>query len=171
MRNLFFMKTCSACLVVLAASACGAPAGNNTAGNDANAVAATNEAGPAVGNEADGNAGNEANGNEAVPAAGNTAAAAEPPYRASGTEPFWSLMIGEQMVYDSADGPDITVATPRSQPTRSGPRYVTTQMTVHINQFRRCTEASGEERHDTVTVTIGAQTVTGCGGEVMAAAE
>lgn len=170
MRNRFFMKS-SVCLIVLAASACGGPAGNNMAGNDANAVAATNEAEPAAGNEADGNAGNEAAGNEAVPAAGNAAAAAEPPYRASGTEPFWSLTIGEQMVYDSADGPDITVATPRPQQTRSGPRYVTAQMSVHLNQFRRCTEASGAERHDTVTVTIDAQTVTGCGGEVTAAAE
>jgi hypothetical protein len=42
---------------------------------------------------------------------------------------------------------------------------------VRINQFQRCTEPSGAELHDTVAITIGAQTVTGCGGATTHPAE
>jgi len=159
MRDLWTMKKCSVGFLVLAAAACSYSADNNAAANDANAASA-NEAAPVA--EENGAAGTS---NAAAPA--DNAAAPAPaaaPYRASGTEPFWSLTLTDaQMVYDSADGPDVTVATPAPQSTRAGPMYVTPQMTVRINQFQRCTEASGEEVHDTVTVTIGTQSVTGCG--------
>jgi uncharacterized membrane protein len=163
MRDLSTMKKCSVGILVLAAAACSYSAGNNIAANDANAASA-NEAAPVA--EENGAAGTS---NAATPAdnAATSAAAPAPaaaPYRASGTEPFWSLTLTDaQMVYDSADGADVTVATPAPQSTRAGPMYVTPQMTVRINQFQRCTEASGEEVHDTVTVTIGTQSVTGCG--------
>jgi uncharacterized membrane protein len=159
MRNL---KTCSICLIVLAAAACGAPPpADNGAGNDVNAILANDTAPPAETVAA----------NEAAPAGNESASAAEP-YRASGSEPFWALTIGGgQMAYDSADGPDVTVATPPQQPTRAGYRYVTPEMTVLVNTFQRCEAANGQEYHDTVRVTIGAGTVTGCGGEVTAAAE
>jgi uncharacterized membrane protein len=157
MRALGFMKTCSACLIVLAATACGGPAANNLAGN---------ETVPAEANDVVAPAENAAVTNEAAPAANAAAAAAEEPYRASGTEPFWSLTIGGgHMTYDSADGPDVTVATPAQQPTRAGYRYVTPEMTVVVNTFQRCEAVNEAEYHDTVRVTIGGQTVTGCGGE------
>lgn len=162
MRDLALMKSCSLCLMVLAAAACAAPADNNMAGNDANAAA---------GNQAVAVEDNAAAADDEAAPAGNAAAVPAEAYRARGSEPFWSLRIDSRMVYDSADGPDVTVATPPPQQTRAGPMYVTPEMTVRINQFRRCTEASGDELHDTVTVTIGAQTVTGCGGETTRAAE
>ena len=81
---------------------------------------------------------------------GNAAAAAATATGASGTEPFWSLAIGGgQMVYDSADGPDVTVPTPPQQPTRAGYRYVTPEMTVAVNTFQRCEAANGAKYHDT----------------------
>jgi uncharacterized membrane protein len=165
MRNLIAMKRWPICLVAAAAAACtGSPANNMAV--DGNAAAA-NEA---VADTANAAAGNEAAApaadNAAAPAeAGNAAAgASDASYHASGTEPFWSLSLGAaRMVYDSANGPDVTVATPEPQQTRSGPIYATPQMSVRINRFQRCTEPSGEEVHDTVSVTIGTQTVTGCG--------
>lgn len=166
MRNRITIGKWSVCLAAAAVAACsyGEPA-NETAANvdevangemstGADNAAGVNQAAPAD------------DGNTAEPAGPGNGASAEPgaaPYHASGTEPFWSLTLGSQMVYDSADGPDVTVATPHSKSTRSGPMYVTPQMTVRINQFRRCTEASGEEVHDTVEVTIGTQKVSGCG--------
>ncbi len=164
MRNLATAKKWSVLLIV-AAAACSGPAANEADADNAaaNSLAALEESHDAADNAvAEGNA-------AAPPADGNTTAAA---YRASGTEPFWSLTVTDaQMVYDSADGPDVTVATPPQQPTRAGYRYVTPEMTVVVNTFQRCDAASGQEYHDTVRVTIGADTVTGCGGEVTAAAE
>lgn len=161
MRDHSWMKTCSACALILAAAGCGAP-GNNMAGNDAEA-AAGNEAAPVEDNAALG-------ANVAAPA-DNVSTASDATYRAAGSEPFWSLTIDGQMVYHPADGPDVTVATPSPQSTRVGPMYVTSGLTVRINQFQHCTEPSGAVRHDTVTVTIGAQTLTGCGGAETRAAE
>src|SRR3954468_1483612 len=136
MRNLITIGKWSVCLAAAGGAACssGTPA-NDSAGN-ANVVvteaetgngAEVNQAAPAV------------EGNMAAATPGNVAAGAAPvagpaTYSASGTEPFWSLTLGSQMVYHPADGPDIKVATPNSSPTRVGPMYVTPQMTVRINQ-------------------------------------
>jgi len=175
MRSLSKSWKWPVCLVAAGVAACSNGAAENEIAADANVIAA-GEATVEAGNSAESNQtapAGEANAaataepvNEASPAAqgnessGKAAAAA---YRASGSEPFWSLSLGSQMVYDSADGPDITVPTPPSRPTRAGPMYVTPQMTVRINQFRRCTAENGEELHDTVEVTIGTQKVSGCG--------
>ena len=149
------LKRCSICLIALATAACAAPATDNSAGNEVNA-ASPSEAEPPAGSVA---------GNGAAPVAAN-AAASDDTYRASGIEPFWALTVGGgQMVYDSADGPDITVATPAQQPTRNGYRYVTEQLSVEVTH-RRCTNPmSGENFPDTVHVRAGSQTVRGCGGE------
>lgn len=158
-----------ACLLAAALAACSGAPGNDTANGAADAG---NEAAPPA-NVADANA-TAPEANETAPA-GNDAAAGDGDsysYSASGTEPFWSLTIGGgRMVYDSADGPDVTVPTPQQQPTRAGYRYVTPEMTVAVNTFQRCDAANGAEYHDTVRITIGAATVTGCGGEVTTAAE
>ena len=155
MRNL---KTCSICLVFLAVAACGGAADNNNAGNELNAAPPSEAAAVE----------NEASANQAAPAAvaNNAAAAADESYRASGIEPFWAVTIGGgQMVYDSADGPDITVATPAQQPTRNGYRYVTPELVVDV-VHRRCTNPmSGENFPDTVNVRAGSQAVRGCGGQ------
>ena len=153
-----------ACLLAAALAACSGAPGNDTAngavdaGNEADAPVEANATAPEA--------------NEAAPAGNDAAAGEGDSYSASGTEPFWSLAIGGgRMAYDSADGPDVTVATPPQQPTRAGYRYVTPEMTVAVNTFQRCEAANGAEYHDTVRVTIGAATVTGCGGEVTTAAE
>jgi uncharacterized membrane protein len=154
MRKLVSIKLLPVCLIAVAA-ACSTPEQNviATDGNAANQAAV-----PETANEADGNAAG-AEGNAASPdGAGNV-------YRASGTEPFWSLTIGSQMAFDSADGPDVTVATPPPQPTRAGHRYVTPEMEVSVNEFVRCQAAGGQTYHDTVNVTIGVQSFSGCGGE------
>src|SRR3954469_7012347 len=168
MRNLITIGKWSVCLAAAGVAACssGTPA-NDSAGN-ANVAAAT-EAETGTGNGTEVNQTAPAvDGNMTAATPGNVAAGAAPAagpaaYGASGTEPFWSLTLGSQMVYHPADGPDITVATPNSSPTRAGPMYVTPQMTVRINQFQRCTEASGKKLHDTVTITIGTQKLSGCG--------
>ena len=145
-------------LIAAATAACAGGAGNDgtTAGNAVNATNETYEATPPA-------AANAAGGNESGNAAIGNADAARA-YRASGTEPFWSLtMTDAQMVYDSADGPDVTVATPEPRSTRTGPIYETPEMTVWINQVQRCPDTEGPARQDVVRVTIGAQEVTGCG--------
>lgn len=84
-------------------------------------------------------------------------------YRASGTEPFWSLtMTDARMVYDAAAGPDVTVVTPARQNTRAGTVYARPRMEVFVSTFRDCALANGQEGN-IVRVTIGGQTVTGCG--------
>ncbi|MEA3033108.1 MAG: heat shock protein HslJ [Sphingomonadales bacterium] len=161
MGNLVTIARSWVCLVFAGVAACtsGTPE-NESAGNANFAVAGEAENATANGTEV----------NEAAPAIESNMAAATPgnaagaaAYSASGTEPFWSLTLGSQMTYHPADGPDISVATPHSSPTRVGPMYATPKMTVRINQFQRCTEASGKEVHDTVTVTIGTQELRGCG--------
>jgi len=151
MRALGFMKTCSACLIVLAAAACGGPAANNLAGNETAPAAANDVAAPA---------GNAAN--EAAPAA-NAAAAAQAPYQASGSEPFWSLTIGGgQLVYDPADGPDIRIATPPRQPIANGYRYVAPEITVEV-VHTRCQAENEQFYADTVRVHVGDVNGEGCG--------
>jgi heat shock protein HslJ len=101
---------------------------------------------------------------------GGDADAVTDAYRASGSEPYWSLTMSDgQMAFASADGTDVTVATPEPQSTRTGPLYETPEMTVHINNFRRCQGADGREYRDTVRVTVGTRTVQGCGGEAVEA--
>ena len=163
MRNLGDLKKWSVCLVA-AVAACSAPAGNDSADGNAGAEAAVEAGNDAAGNEA----ASPADGNEtAAPAEGDAAADVAATYRASGTEPFWSLtMTDAQMVYNSADGPDVTVATPEPRSTRTGPVYETPELTVWINQVQRCPDTEGPARQDVVRVTIGAQTVNGCGNGV-----
>ena len=174
MRNSLGLSKWSFCLVIAALAGCSSGASDNnfaaTDAVDANAAAA---AGPAPGaNAASGdNAASSgdnaaAGDNEAATAEANGAAAGgtAATFRASGSEPFWSLTLSsKQMVYDSADGPDITVATPKAQQTRSGPMYVTPELTVRIKVVQNCTHEDGETEGDTVTVTVGGQTLTGCG--------
>jgi len=156
MRNPIAMKRWPICLLAAATAACSyATAENNVAAS--NEVAVSNEVAPDAGNEA----APSAESNAAWPADPDNAAVT---FRASGTEPFWSLtMSSQQMVYDAADGPDVTVATPPVQQTRAGPRYETPELKVVINTVTHCEGASGQEHGNTVRVIIGGRTVTGCG--------
>ena len=156
MRNLLALRAAPACLIVAATAACASSAGNEGAGNEANATIA-NDAQPAVANDAA--------ANDAAPA-GNAAAAVADTYRAGGTEPFWSLTIGGgQMVYHPMEGPDVTAPTPAQQPTRNGYRYVTPQLSVEV-VHTACNDGMSEETFaDTVHLRVNGEALNGCGGQ------
>ena len=107
-----------------------------------------------------------ADGNETAAPDGNAAAeSAAAAYRASGTEPFWSLtMTDAQMVYDcgrrpgrhGGDAPTRRAGAPATL-------FPTPQLTVFVSAFRRLRGRRRARRANTVRVTIGGQTVTGCG--------
>ena len=81
-------------------------------------------------------------------------------YRASGSNPDWTLTIGDsRMVFDRANGRDISVATPRALSRRAGQVYETPTMRVFVSSVERCTESEGQR----VEVTVEATTYRGCG--------
>lgn len=87
------------------------------------------------------------------------------PYRAAGTEPFWSVTIDSRTIrYQPMEGRAVTVAKPRPRTTFNGERYVTRNLTVDITHVR-CSDGMSDRRYpDTVTVTVGRRTLKGCGG-------
>ncbi|HVQ08314.1 MAG TPA: hypothetical protein VMS43_07750 [Allosphingosinicella sp.] len=135
-------------------AACSNPGGNNgVAANEAGNAAAANPA-PAP-----------APPPAANTVAGNNMAAAAPAaaYTANGFEPGWALSIaGGQMVYQSQNGPNLTVPAPAPQTVNNGLKYVTSQLTVTIIH----TPCQGVNEHnyaDTVQVDVAGQTLNGCG--------
>ncbi|HEV7660727.1 MAG TPA: hypothetical protein VGO55_12885 [Allosphingosinicella sp.] len=139
------------CLAAAAIASCSKPAGNNVA--DANAASST-AAAPAP-------AANAAAGNNAVSVAPAGAAA---PYTASGSEPGWSLSIaGGQMVYQSQNGPNLTVPAPVPTTQPNGDiTYITPQLTVTITHAP-CQGANEHNYADTVLVNVAGQSLNGCG--------
>lgn len=158
MRDPVNVRKWSALLIIGAAAACSAQAGNDVSVDNA---AANGEAAFEASEEAAGNAAAPpADGIRAAPRAkGNDAT-----FRASGTEPSWSLTINNaRMVYDSADGTDVTVATPGGNLSDGVLIYPTPEMTVEIELFRDCQDDSGELTLNRVVVRIGTQRMEGCG--------
>lgn len=94
------------------------------------------------------------------------AAQAQPhPYRALGTEPFWSLTIDRnRMRYQPADGQPVTAKTPKARTIAGGKHYQTRTITVSITHAR-CSDGMSDRIYpDTVTVRIGKLVRKGCGG-------
>jgi heat shock protein HslJ len=90
------------------------------------------------------------------------------PYRALGTEPFWSLTIdGGTIRYQPAEGRVVSVARPRPIVGFNGERYQARGMTVDITHVECSDGMSDRTFHDTVTVTLGSRTLRGCGGDVL----
>ncbi len=91
------------------------------------------------------------------------------PYRAVGTEPFWSLDIARRTItYRPMEGRAVTVAKPRAIAGRNGTIYRSRGMTVTITH-RRCSDGMSDHTYaDSVKVTIGRRQVNGCGGGVIA---
>lgn len=89
-----------------------------------------------------------------------------PPYTADGSEPFWSLEIRAGRITYQRDGETTSVARPARRATANGYRYETPQIIVDI-KHERCTDEAATVRIDSVTVTVGDETVDGCGGEVL----
>jgi heat shock protein HslJ len=106
----------------------------------------------------------------------SAACAAPPPvgaphgnYRALGNEPFWSLEIAHgRIAYDPANGRRFSVAAPPPRMTSNGYRYETPRLAVEVTRAE-CSDGMSDRRYaDTVTVTIGGETLRGCGGALVA---
>ncbi|MBJ6121050.1 META domain-containing protein [Sphingomonas mollis] len=93
------------------------------------------------------------------------AAAGSVDYRASGTEPFWSLTIDDRHIrLEQVSGRPISVAVPKARSTANGRRYVTPAMTVAIVR-KPCSDGMSDRHYpDTVTVNLGRRRLQGCGG-------
>jgi heat shock protein HslJ len=94
------------------------------------------------------------------------AAHAQADYRASGTEPFWSLTIGARTMRFEAPGRQpVSVATPRVIHGFAGEIWQTRRINVNTNHIA-CSDGMSDRRYpDTVTVTVDGRTYKGCGGE------
>ena len=91
------------------------------------------------------------------------------PYRAIGTEPFWSLTIdSEAMRYEGADGDAYSVPTPEARPSFNGLRYVGDRMTVDVT-YSECSDGMSNRRYsDSVTVQLpDGRDLRGCGGDIL----
>lgn len=101
-------------------------------------------------------------------AAGPVAAQGPEPYRALGTEPFWSLRIGRgEMRLEELGRRTSVVRAPVARPGVNGRRYATRRMTVEVTHARCSDGMSDRIYSDTVTVTIAGRTLRGCGGASM----
>ncbi|HTI30600.1 MAG TPA: META domain-containing protein [Sphingomonas sp.] len=86
------------------------------------------------------------------------------PYRALGTEPFWSLTIDNHITYDPASGRTIRARTPKPQVGIAGETYRTPFIAVDI-VHARCSDGMSDQTYpDTVTVRVGLRQMKGCGG-------
>lgn len=90
------------------------------------------------------------------------------PYRATGTEPFWSLTIdGRTIRYQPMEGRVVSVARPRPITGFNGERYVTRRLSVDITHVECSDGMSDRTYRDTVTVTVDGRRLRGCGGTIL----
>lgn len=91
------------------------------------------------------------------------------PYRALGTEPFWSVTVqGGRMVYEDAEQRRVSVRVGRAQPMRLGYRYQTRRLTMTVLRGRECSDGMSDRRYaDTVRVRIDGRSLEGCGGAIL----
>lgn len=147
-------------IVICLAAAAAAGCTNSTSNNAADANASSNGSyGAAPATPANGTAANTA----ATAPANYSAASSAASYTARGFEPGWALSIaGGQLVYQSQNGPNLTVPAPAPTPITNGFEFVTSQLTARFTNGS-CTEASGQVDPYTVQVTVAGQTLNGCG--------
>lgn len=107
----------------------------------------------------------------ALPAAAQPQTA-QPDYRASGTEPFWSLTIGARTMRFEAPGRrPVSVPTPRVIHGFAGEMWQTRRISVNT-VHQPCSDGMSDRRYpDTVTVKVDGRTYKGCGGEPRMAAD
>ncbi len=91
------------------------------------------------------------------------------PYRAHGTEPFWSVTIERgRMIYDDSEGRKVIVRAPAARPSFNGRRYVSRRLTVDITR-QPCSDGMSDFTYaDTVRVTVDGRALEGCGGATLA---
>src|SRR4029453_3346920 len=86
-------------------------------------------------------------------------------YRASGTEPFWDLTIGRDMVFmDRGTGLSISQPTPQVLPGTAGGIYRTQRLEVNIVHGQCHDGMSDRSYPDTVQVYADGKLYRGCGG-------
>jgi uncharacterized membrane protein len=103
----------------------------------------------------------------AMPADANAQGA---PYKALGTEPFWSLTIDSRtMRLESPDRAPVSVPTPKAIHGFAGEIYQTRRMNVNV-VHKSCSDGMSDRTgRDTVTVTVDGRTLQGCGGDAIGA--
>lgn len=85
-------------------------------------------------------------------------------YRASGSEPFWSLEIADGRMTYRRDGETISVRALRVRPSADGfIRFATRRLVVEIRP-EPCEDEAARVYEDSVRVTANGDTVEGCGG-------
>ena len=92
----------------------------------------------------------------------------ETTYRAVGTEPFWDLEIGRELIFTDR-GNNVSVSQSAPQPIQgtAGPIYRTNRLEVNI-VHRQCSDGMSDRSYpDTVDVRVdGRQRYRGCGGPI-----
>lgn len=88
------------------------------------------------------------------------------PYRAIGTEPFWSLTIDQQrMVFIEANAPGVEIAQPTPRPIHgfAGDIYQTPR--IHVNIVHaRCSDGMSDRIYpDSIQLTVDGRQFRGCG--------
>jgi heat shock protein HslJ len=93
---------------------------------------------------------------------------AQAPYRALGTEPFWSVTIGGgRIIYDDAERRRVAVRAPTPRRSFNGRRYVTRRLIVDITR-QQCSDGMSDRIFaDTVRVTVDGRSLQGCGGAIL----
>ena len=88
-------------------------------------------------------------------------------YRAIGTEPFWDLEIGRDMVFtDRGNDARVVQPTPRPISGFAGEIYQTQRINVNI-VHSRCSDGMSERSYpDTVTVRVDGRDYRGCGANI-----
>jgi uncharacterized membrane protein len=92
-------------------------------------------------------------------------AAAEEPYHALGTEPFWSVSIENGRIsFESMNGPNFSADAPAPQPIYNGRVYAADRLILNLTHAQ-CSDGMSDSIYaDTVTVTVDGVTHRGCGG-------
>ena len=100
-----------------------------------------------------------------TPADANAQSRAQP-YRAVGTEPFWSLTIdGPTIRFEAPDRAAVVVPAPKPIIGFAGEIYQTRRINVNI-VHKGCSDGmSDRSYHDTVQVSVDGRQFRGCGGE------
>lgn len=93
------------------------------------------------------------------------------PYRAAGTEPFWSVTLdGRTMRFEAPGQRGVSVNKPRPITGFNGESYRTRRLSVDITHVP-CTDGMSDRRYpDTVRVSVNGRQYRGCGGKPQAEA-
>ena len=93
---------------------------------------------------------------------------AEATYRAIGTEPFWDLEIGRDMVFTDRGNDNFRVVQPTPRPINgvAGEIYQTQRLNVNI-VHSRCSDGMSDRTYpDTVQVRVDGREFRGCGAPI-----